>query len=208
MIPLETISVFFAISVMMAMAPGPDNLFVLTQSAIHGRRTGFLVLLGLCTGLMGHTAMVAFGVAAIFQQSELAFNLLKAVGALYLCWLAWQAFTAQPADMSAQTESERSAKALFLRGVVMNLTNPKVAIFFLAFLPQFAKPENGSLAIQILMLGALVIVATLLVFSAIAWGAGKIGDYMKRSVASQTVLNRIAGTVFGALAIKLALADR
>jgi len=208
MIPVETIGVFFAISTMMAMAPGPDNIFVLTQSAIHGRRTGLLVLLGLCTGLMFHTAMVAFGVAAIFQQSELAFNLLKAVGAIYLCWLAWQAFTAQPADINAAPAAERSAKALYLRGIVMNLTNPKVAIFFLAFLPQFAKPENGSLALQIMMLGVLVIISTLMVFSAIAWGAGKIGNYLKRSVAAQKVLNRVAGTVFGALAIKLALADR
>ncbi|WP_221801178.1 LysE family translocator [Oceanobacter mangrovi] len=208
MISLDTAMIFFPIAILMAMAPGPDNIFVLTQSAVHGRRTGLLVLLGLCTGLMGHTAAVAMGVAAIFQTSEMAFTVLKLVGAVYLAWLAWQAFRSKAGSLDADTEGNKSACSLYLRGIVMNLTNPKVAIFFLAFLPQFVDPAQSSIAGQIIMLGVLAIIATLLVFTAIAFGASMIGEKLKRSAAAQLLLNRVAGTVFGALALKLALADR
>jgi len=94
MIPFETVAIFFAASVALALAPGPDNIFVLTQSALHGRKAGLLVTIGLCTGLLVHTAAVSFGVAAIFQTSTTAFNILKIVGAMYLLYLAWQAFRA------------------------------------------------------------------------------------------------------------------
>ena len=92
MLPLETICSFFIASTLLALAPGPDNIFVLTQSALHGKRCGIVVMLGLCTGILFHTAAVAFGVAVIFQASAVAFNVLKMVGACYLLYLAWQVF--------------------------------------------------------------------------------------------------------------------
>src|SRR5574337_1879284 len=94
MTSIETTATFFAVSVLLGAAPGPDNLFVLMQSAVRGRRAGMLVVLGLCTGLLGHTAAVAVGLAAVFAASATAFTLLKFVGAAYLAWLAWQALTA------------------------------------------------------------------------------------------------------------------
>lgn len=208
MIPIETIVIFVAASVALAFAPGPDNIFVLTQSAVHGRKAGFVVTLGLCSGLLVHTAAVSLGVAAIFQTSALAFNLLKLVGAMYLLYLAWQAFRASTADLSGAGETRMDLRKLYYRGVIMNLTNPKVAIFFLAFLPQFADPGTGSIAIQMLMLGGLFIVSALVVFGAISWSAGFLGEWLKRSAKAQVVVNRIAGTIFIGLALKLAMSER
>ena len=133
MLALDTLVTFFSASVLLGLAPGPDNLFVLTQSALRGRGAGLLVTLGLCTGLIAHTAAVSLGVAAVFQTSALAFTLLKLVGAGYLLWLAWQAFRAAAAALPTG-RAALAGWALYRRGIVMNVTNPKVSIFFLAFL--------------------------------------------------------------------------
>ncbi|WP_299471870.1 LysE family translocator [uncultured Roseibium sp.] len=208
MIPLEVLSVFFVAAVALGLSPGPDNIFVLTQSALHGRFAGLLVSLGLCTGLVVHTIAVAFGVAAIFETSALAFTVLKIVGAGYLLYLAFQAFRAGSADLPKGDGPALTGLALYRRGIVMNVTNPKVAIFFLAFLPQFADPARGSVPLQILVLGALFIVATLLVFGGVALGGGLLGSYLRRSAKAQVWLNRLAGTVFVVLAARLAIAER
>jgi threonine/homoserine/homoserine lactone efflux protein len=208
MIPIETITIFFAASVALAFAPGPDNIFVLTQSALHGRKAGLLVTFGLCTGLLVHTAAVSLGVAAIFQTSALAFNILKMVGAMYLLYLAWQAFKAGATKIEESAELHMDFRKLYYRGVIMNITNPKVAIFFLAFLPQFADPSLGSIKIQMMLFGGIFIIATLLIFGTIAWSAGFLGEWLKGSEKAQIVMNRIAGTVFAGLALRLAISER
>ncbi|WP_107498468.1 LysE family translocator [Thalassobius sp. I31.1] len=207
MIPFETLTLFFGASVMLALAPGPDNVFVLTQSAMNGRVAGLFVTLGLCTGLLFHTTAVALGVAAIFQTSELAFTLLKFAGAGYLLYLAYKAFRAGNTAIEGE-RAEASLKSLYLRGLIMNITNPKVAIFFLAFLPQFAKPEFGPLIPQLLILGAVMALSTILVFGSVAIGAGSLGDWLKARPSAQIWINRIAGLVFVGLAAKLITAQR
>lgn len=205
---LETLSAFFLVSLLLGLSPGPDNLFVMMQSALHGRAAGLWVVLGLCTGLLVHTGAVAAGLAAVFAASELAFQVLKAVGALYLLWLAWQAFRAD-SDLPAGEAAPRASRgALYRRGVIMNLSNPKVSVFFLAFLPQFTDPSRGALAGQVVVLGAVFIVATLLVFGAVAWFAGVLGGLLRRSRKTRRALDLAAGTVFVALAARLALAQR
>lgn len=208
MIPFETVAIFFAASVALALAPGPDNIFVLTQSALHGKKAGLLVTIGLCTGLIVHTAAVSLGVAAIFQTSTIAFNILKIVGAMYLLYLAWQAFRAGAANLDDKGKPGMGWGKLYSRGVIMNITNPKVAIFFLAFLPQFADPSRGSITVQMLIFGGLFIVSTLLIFSIIAWSAGFLGEWLKGSVKAQLIMNRVAGTVFTGLALRLAISER
>lgn len=207
-IPFETLSLFVAASVALALAPGPDNIFVLTQSALYGRSSGVMVTLGLCTGLLFHTTAVAVGVAVLFQTSAVAFNALKLLGAGYLLYLAWQAFRAGATELSASEVKGRDFAKLYIRGIVMNITNPKVAIFFLAFLPQFADPEVGSMTAQLLVFGGLFIVAAFVTFSAIAWGAGTLGDWLRKSDRAQRIMNRVAGTVFIGLALKLVTTER
>lgn len=205
MIPFDVLVLFITASVALAIAPGPDNIFVLTQSALHGRRAGVLITLGLCTGLLVHISAVALGVAAILQKSVLAFNALKMAGAGYLLYLAWQAFRSGGTELVGQKNGPRGGWALYARGIVMNVTNPKVAIFFLAFLPQFADPARGPLPLQIVLLGAVFMICALLVFGCIAWAASRIGHWLRRSQRAHLVLNRVAGSVFVLLAGRLAL---
>jgi len=208
MIPLETLAAFSMASVLLALAPGPENIFVLTQSALRGKAAGMLVTLGLCTGLVVHTTAVAFGVAVIFQASAVAFTILKLFGAAYLLYLAWHAFRASSQEISAGRSNGMSAGRLYRRGIIMNVTNPKVSIFFLAFLPQFADPARGPLTLQMLLLGGIFIVSTILVFGGIALMAGAIGQWLNRSPKTQVVMNRMAGLVFVGLAVKLATVKR
>lgn len=207
MIPFATLAAFFAASVLLAVAPGPDNIFVLTQSATRGRRAGFAITLGLCTGLIVHTTAVALGIAALFKTSAVAFTALKLIGAGYLLYLAWHAFRASAAHIQTNP-AEVSIHHLYRRGIIMNISNPKVSLFFLAFLPQFADPGRGPLALQIMILGFVFILATLLVFGGIAFVAGYLGEWLNRSPLVQRIINWVAGTVFTALAVKLAMSDR
>lgn len=208
MIPLDVLAVFAGASVALAIAPGPDNLFVLTQAALHGRKAGLLVTLGLCTGLLVHIAAVALGVAALLKTSVVAFTVLKLAGAAYLLYLAWQAFRAGSSTLAASTGPPLSPRALYSRGIIMNVTNPKVAIFFLAFLPQFVDPAWGAIPVQIAVLGLVFMASGLLVFGAIAWAAGRLGGWLRRSAGAQIVINRLAATVFVLLALRLLLSPQ
>jgi len=208
MLTLQTCSAFFLASALLAVAPGPDNLFVLTQSALYGRLSGLIVMLGLCTGLLVHTTAVAFGVAVIFQASTLAFTLLKAVGAGYLLYLAWQVFRAAPEQVEMRDGHRRSRSALYRRGIVMNVTNPKVSIFFLAFLPQFADPARGPLSLQMIALGGIFIFATIIIFGTIALIGGTLGEWLNRSARAQRIMNLATGTLLVGIALKLLTAKR
>ena len=207
MIPLDVLATYFIACVVLAVVPGPDNIFVLTQSALGGRKAGILIVLGLCTGLLVHTTGVSLGVAVIFQTSELAFTFLKLAGAAYLVYLAWGAFRAGATEIKGEKNALTNIQ-LYRRGIFMNVTNPKVTIFFLAFLPQFANPARGSLPLQMLLLGAVFILSTILVFGAIALTAGTLGEWMKQSEKAQKIMNRLAGVIFIGLAARLLLAQR
>jgi len=202
---------FFGIAVLLALAPGPDNLFVLMQSLAHGRRAGVAVVLGLCTGLLGHTLAVALGLAAILAASPTALAALKLVGAVYLLYLAWGAWQAGATDATTVTALVTSPTAvprlsvLYRRGIVMNLTNPKVLLFFLALLPQFVALARGSATTQIVVLGAVFMLATLVVFGGVAFFAGLAGERLAASARLQRWLTRSASVVFVGLALRLVL---
>ena len=208
MLPFDTAATFFLASILLALAPGPDNIFVLTQAALRGKIAGLAVTLGLCTGLIVHTTAVAVGVAAIFRTSAVAFTVLKSLGACYLLYLAWKAFRTAATEIHPAKTSEISRARLYRRGIIMNITNPKVSIFFLAFLPQFADPARGPLPLQIILLGGIFIIATILVFGGIALLAGTIGEWLNRSARTQQIMNRVAGGIFVGLALKLLTTQR
>ncbi|MDD5284878.1 MAG: LysE family translocator [Desulfuromonadaceae bacterium] len=208
MIDPKMLLMFFTTSLLLALSPGPDNLFVMTQAAQQGRKAGLLVTLGLCTGLLFHTAAVTLGLAALFKASAVAFTLLKFAGAGYLLYLAWLSFRAGTLTGSTAVADRLGYATLYRRGIIMNISNPKVSIFFLAFLPQFADPAKGSLSIQILLLGGVFIIATIIVFGAISVLAGIFGEKFRESEFAQKVLNRAAAGIFTGLALKLALAQR
>ncbi len=204
----DTSLLFFGAALLLAITPGPDNLFVLMMSASQGRKAGLLVVLGLCTGLLGHTAAVTFGLAAMFAASAAAFTVLKFVGAGYLAYLAWQAFHAPVGGATKEERTVESATRLYTRGIVMNLTNPKVVLFFMAFLPQFVQPRLGGVALQLAWFGFLFIIATLICFGMIAFFAGYFGERLRRSERVQRLLNRASAFVFAGLALRLATSRR
>lgn len=208
MIPADTLVSFFAASVLLGLAPGPDNLFVLTQSALHGRGAGLTVTFGLCTGLLAHTLAVTLGIAVLLQASAVAFTALKLLGAAYLLYLAWQAFRAPAGTIGEGEPASVPLGRLYRRGIVMNVTNPKVSLFFLAFLPQFADPGRGPLPPQLILLGGVFIVATIAVFGTIALLAGSLGRLFRESPAIRRGLNRLTGILFIGLALALAVTQR
>ena len=203
MLPIETLLAFFSAALLLALVPGPDNIFVLTQSIFQGKKSGIMVMFGLCTGLIFHTLAVTLGVAVIFQTSAIAFTILKIIGAGYLLYLAWQIFKAPSEKIDTKNNRIIDYKKLYYRGIIMNITNPKVSIFFLAFLPQFTNPNLGSIPLQMLLLGILFLIAALLVFSLIALYSAKLGKIINKSDKSQKILNKLVSLVFVALAIKL-----
>ena len=205
MLSLETIITFFSASLLLALVPGPDNIFVLTQSIFQGKKSGLMIVFGLCTGLIFHTMAVSLGVAVIFQTSVIAFTVLKIIGAVYLLYLAWQIFNASNEKIDTKNNKLIDYKKLYFRGIIMNITNPKVSIFFLAFLPQFTNPTLGSVSFQMIFLGALFILATILVFCSIALLSGSLANVFNKSTNSQRILNKLASLVFVSLALKLAM---
>jgi len=208
MIEPASLAVFFGAALLLAISPGPDNLFVLAQSMTGGRRAGFMITLGLCTGLLVHMTMVALGVAAVIKASSLAFTVLKMLGAAYLLYLAYRAFRASGIAVSAAQGKSLSLTNLYSRGIIMNVTNPKVTMFFLAFFQQFIDPENSPVHAQIILLGGVFILATLIIFGSVAALAGHLGEWMAGSQRAQILLHRMTGVLFAGLAIKLVLTQR
>lgn len=197
---------FLVASSILAIAPGPDNLFVLLQSAMHGPKAGIMVTLGLCVGVLLQTLFAAFGVAAVVATSAVLLTIIKCLGAAYLSYLAWGAWHA-PVMQGNQFDNQAKSSALtsfqlWRRGILMNITNPKVLIFFLAFFPQFLIPGSTeeSVMLQMLEMGTTFLIITLIVFSGIAWCAGTLADRI-RSERFQRYLNKISAVIFVALAI-------
>ena len=199
---IETIIAFVAASVVLSLVPGPDNIFVMSHSALKGWRIGFYITLGLCTGLIGHTILVAIGVSVIFQTSAIAFNGLKIIGACYLLYLAWLSIQNKELNLGG-TDKNSTNRSYYFTGVIMNLANPKVALFFLVFLPQFVNTSNDNVTIQIFILGLLFIISAFCVFTSISYLASFLENFLKKSKTVNKNLNILAALIYFALAINL-----
>jgi threonine/homoserine/homoserine lactone efflux protein len=199
---------FVAVSAALTLLPGPDILFVLTQSISSGKKAGMATACGLCTGLLFHTTAAALGVSAIIYQSALAFTLLKYAGALYLIYLAFRAVREGDSFMSSASVTECSASLLYKRGILMNLLNPKVSIFFLAFLPQFVNTGTGNVPLQMVFLGCMFFIQALVIFFMISLSAGHIGTRLMERPGIGKYVNRAKAGIFTAIGLQLALSQR
>jgi len=208
----SALGLFIAASVLLILAPGPDIIFLVSQSVALGPRAGFLTALGLACGNLVHTLLAALGISVIFRASPAAFQALEIAGVAYLLFLAWKAIRARavvPADPAAgaQASMPRPAAGLFLKGVLMNVLNPKVALFFLAFLPQFVTPESGPVWLQMIVYGLLFTAFVILIFGMIGLLAGHVTRRLGSRWASPGAASRgkwlVAG-VYAALAARLA----
>ena len=210
-VTLAQIAGFLLAAALITFAPGPDNLSVLSLGLARGRRAGIGFGLGCAAGCFTHTVWATLGVTALIAASETAFLALKMAGAAYLVWLGWQALRSAGANFTAEAGSGNDPtplRAYLLRGFVANAINPKVALFFLAFLPQFVDPARGSAAVQTALLGTLFAAQTVLIFGALGWYAGSVGGWLRRRPAVGRWLDRATGVLFVGLGIRLALAER
>jgi threonine/homoserine/homoserine lactone efflux protein len=205
LLSLPQLSGFLAVAVLITLAPGPDNLMVLGLGMARGRRAGMMFGLGCALGCLNHTLLAALGVSALIAASPVAFTALRILGGLYLVWLGIQAIgNARPANVAVATSE--APMRLFVKGLIANAINPKVILFFLAFLPQFVDTTRGHAGWQIVQLGLLFTLETVLIFGAIGWFAGGLGERLARHPAVGTWLDRIAGGIFVALGLRLIVA--
>lgn len=202
--------VFLPASLALIVAPGPDLLFLLAQGMQRGRYAGIATAAGLASGNLVHTLGAALGVSVIFRASALAFAALKFAGVIYLLYLAWHALR----DLSSGAveiprERDRTLGALYRRGVLMNVLNPKVALFFLAFLPQFAHPGYGPVGVQMLLMGCVFTLLVAMVFGTAGWFAGALRPWLlRRSSHLRRLSTWLMVGIYSALALRLALVSR
>ena len=208
LLSLPQFSAFLAVAVLITLAPGPDNLMVLSLGMARGRRAGVAFGFGCALGCLNHTLLAALGVSALIATSPPAFTALKIAGGLYLVWLGVQAIRNARAKSqpSRDAAADDKPQALFVRGLVANAINPKVILFFLAFLPQFVEAARGHAGWQIAQLGLVFTVETAIIFAAIGWFAGSIGERLARNPAFGAWLDRVAGGIFVALGLRLMVA--
>lgn len=204
MLSPEQLFGFLLAAVAITASPGPDNLMVLGMGMSRGRAQGMAFGLGCALGCISHTVLAVAGVSALVAASPLALTALKIAGGLYLLWLGWQALRSRGgAQVSANAASADSLRRLFLRGMLANAINPKVVLFFLAFLPQFVVPTQGPVALQLAVLGGAFTLQAALLFGLLGFFAGTVGAWLQRWPGASLWLDRLAGAVFITLGARL-----
>ncbi|WP_175640136.1 LysE family translocator [Metabacillus schmidteae] len=199
---------FLGAAIVLTLMPGPDNLFTLAQSIAKGKKAGIFTTLGLCTGLLVHIAAATIGISAVIYQSALAFTLVKYAGAAYLLFLAYKSFRDKSSGFTFTNENSLDYKSLYKKGVIMNLLNPKVSLFFLAFFPQFIQYENGNVSLQMLGFGILFLIQALVIFTLISMFAGKVGNFLRKDPSLSKKINMIQGSLFTLIGLKIAFSQK
>ena len=210
MISIDVLLAFLAASALITIAPGPDNLMVLSVGISRGRSAGIGFGLGCALGCFTHTLWATLGIGAVVLASESTFATLKMAGAAYLVYIgivAWR-YAGKLALITLDDGSAEPIVAHVRRGFIANVINPKVALFFIAFLPQFVSQSRGEVWPQMLLLGALFAAQTVVIFGSLGWFAGSLGARLKQQPGLAIWLDRCAGTLFFGLALHLALAGR
>ena len=209
--PDTNLALFVAASLAVIVAPGPDNIYVLTRGIAQGRKVALASAWGMCSGLLFHTTLAAVGLSAILARSAGALSLVKYIGAAYLVYLGIRALLSRE-EFSPSVEKVFTVKVklrnFFLQGLTMNLLNPKVAVFFMAFLPQFVSPSVGTAggaALRLVALGLVFALLSVVIFSAIALFSGVVGDRLSRNPRFATALQWSTAVVLVGLGVRLAL---
>lgn len=201
---------FTTAAVLLNLSPGPDMAFILGQTARHGKRGGFAAMFGVWSGATVHVAMAALGLSAILMTSALAFSVVKWIGAAYLVWLGVQALLARPVEGGEATREVAQCRRrdIFRQGIMISLLNPKVAIFFLAFLPQFVVPGAGPVSLQLALHGMLIIAVAAIIEPPLVMAGARIAKALRGSSRLGVWCERGLGALFVALGVKLAMSSR
>ena len=202
---METLISFIGASMLLTIMPGPDIIYVLVQSAANDKKYGIATSLGLVSGIIVHTSLVAFGVSAIIKQSESIFFMIKLFGALYLLYLAYITYKSNDEVLLNTKAEKKGLLKLFKQGFIMNVLNPKVSIFFLAFFPGFLYSSTQSTIIQFYVLGGLFMLQALIIFSMVSVLSGNFASYLKAHPKFNTNIKWFKILVFVGIAIFILL---
>lgn len=205
----EILFAFMAATAVLAISPGPDNIYVLMQSIANGKKFGLATVAGLISGCLVHTTLLAFGVSALIKANDNIFFIIKLFGALYLLYLAYQVFRNEATvNLGESSAPRKSLSQLFRQGFIMNVLNPKVTIFFLAFFPGFLFSDSMSTVVQFYVLGLLFMAVSTIIFSLIAILAGIISDYITKNGNVGILLKWLQIIVFVGIAMYLMLSEK
>ena len=205
MFEIDSLLLFVVAGLALNLTPGPDLLYITARSLGQGVRAGAASAFGIAAGCLVHTAAAALGISVLLRASPLAYDVLRLAGAGYLLWLGIQALRTRTAPAGVAALPPLPLARVFWQGFATNVLNPKVALFFLAFLPQFADPARGAFALQVLALGAIFIFNGLWVCLAVAWGAAAAARWLRERGAAVAALQRGSGAVLIGLGLHLAL---
>ncbi|MBY4674790.1 LysE family translocator [Burkholderia multivorans] len=200
-------ALFVGAVMLLNVTPGPDMAYVAGQSMAHGRKAGILSALGVSIGGGIHTFACALGLSALIAASPTAFIVIKWVGAIYLVYLGLQLLR-RTEDTNTDTSALRPGGSFVVRGIVSNVTNPKVLFFYIAFLPQFVSPDSQQKAVALLVLGATLVILGFLTDCVIVYGAAKASGLIRKRTAAAKWLNRVVGAGFIGLGFRLAASTR
>lgn len=205
MLQLSSISVFLLVALGLLLIPGPAVLYIVTRSVAHGRKAGLASVLGIELATLCHSMAAAFGLSAILLASSLAFSLIKYLGAGYLIYLGIRTIFSRSVSSNKDGSSAPSLSQMFRKGFLVNLLNPKTALFFYAFLPQFVNPAHGSPILQILILGALFVVLATITDSTYALISSGVGRMITQSADFQRIQKYVTGGIYISLGVAAAV---
>ena len=208
MISLDQLILFSLTSIVLIFTPGPDIIYVLTRGVAQGRTAALAAAAGFSLGNIGHTLLAVCGLSAILASSATAFTLIKIAGGLYLIYIGVKLWRADPRLTLSPAGEHKAARIIFRQSILANLLNPKVAVFFLAFFPQFVRPSQGSPALQMLILGLTFVVLTMICFGLVALGAGLLNARLAARPTVSAWLHKGAGAILMLLGLRLVWADR
>ncbi|HEX2729036.1 MAG TPA: LysE family translocator [Rubrobacteraceae bacterium] len=199
---------FITASLALIVSPGPDNILVLTRGIAQGRAAALVSATGASLGVIVHSALAAVGLSALLAQSAMAYGVVKYVGAAYLIYLGVRALLGKESFVTGKKKPDSGLKSIFLQALATDVLNPKVALFFIAFLPQFTVPGAGSAALQLMTLGLTFALLTLMVFGTIGYFSGALGGWLGTRPAFANGLRWLTGSVLLGLGLRLALPER
>lgn len=197
---------FITATILLNLTPGADVLYISNKS-LQGLKQGVIATLGIGTGIFIYAFATAFGLSSFLKESPLIFNIVKIIGAIYLIYLAWQSFTQQSSSLISSQLHQTKGWKTFKNGVLTNLLNPKVGIFFLTFLPQFVNLEAGSIQLQLLTLGILFVISGTIINLGYALLISRLNQFILCSQMTQKIINKLTGFIFCALAYKVLVAE-
>ncbi len=205
---LSQLSLFATAAVLLALTPGPDIVYVIMRGAVQGPKAGLAAAAGLAVGVIGHTALCVVGLTALLAASGLAFTVVKWLGAGYLVYLGLRMWMASKSLDFSGSDNSKTLASIFRQTVVMNLINPKVALFFLAFLPQFVDPAQGAVQLQFAVYGLLFMVIAFVVMGLAGLMGGHVRRFLITNEKSSQRAHQIAGTLLVGLGVSLVLEGR